>query len=514
MSDKNFGFWRSIAWPIHRNEIKKIVSMGLMFFFLCICYSMLRNLKDSLNLAASGAEAIPFIKVWGMLPGAIIATWLYTKLRSFFSRENVFYILVSGFVSYYLLYAFVLSPNSEALHLTRLDIYLKGILPSGFTGLISMISNWSVTLFYIISELWSVIVLTVLFWSFANDITPLTQAKRCYGLLNLGSNMAPIFGGGLGLLAKSIITTSKGADPMQQSLTSEVVLVSIFALFAMGIFYWINRKVVPFEPAAVDSHAESVKNSNKKRLSIRDCIRYISKSRYLTCLALIVLGFSISINFTDVLWKAQLKKQFSPDEINTHLNQVTIGIGCIATIGGLLFSIMVRRIGWTFVAMLTPAVMVLMAIGFFSFIFFENALTGFAVSFFGVTPLIMTVYFGSLQNCLSKAGKYSVFDASKELAFLALPPEARIRGKAAIDGLGSGIGKSGSSLTYQALLLATSGSIALTTPVIAGILMVVFAAWIFSVKHISKEFKVKSDAAELGATAVAEELKEEAAPVG
>ena len=513
MTDKNFGFWRSIAWPVHRNEIKKIVSMGLMFFFLCICYSMLRNLKDSVNLAASGAEAIPFIKVWAMLPGAIIGTWFYTKLRSFFSRENVFYILVSSFVSYYLLYAFVFYPNSEALQLTTLDTYLKGVLPSGFSGFISMISNWSVTLFYIISELWSVIVLTVLFWGFANDITPLTQAKRCYGLLNLGSNMAPIFGGGLGLLAKSIISTSKGADPMQQSLTSEVVLVSIFALFAMGLFYWINRQVVPFEPGAVDSHAESVKNSNKKRLSIRDCIRYISKSRYLTCLALIVLGYSIAINFTDVLWKAQLKKQFTTDEINTHMNQVTIGIGCIATIGGLLFSIMVRRLGWTFVAMLTPAVMVLMAIGFFSFIFFENALTGFAVSFFGVTPLIMTVYFGSLQNCLSKAGKYSVFDASKELAFLALPPEARIRGKAAIDGLGLGIGKSGASLTYQALILVT-GSIALTTPFIAGILMVVFAAWIFSVKHISKEFKVKSDAAELGATAMAEELKEEAAPVG
>ncbi len=509
MSDKKFGFWRSVAWPVHRNEMKKIISMGVMFFLLCICYSILRNLKDSVNLAASGAEAIPFIKVYGMLPGAIIGTWFYTKLRSFFSRENVFYILVSSFVAYYLLYAFVLFPNSETLHLTSLDATLKGILPSGFNGLISMISNWSVTLFYVIAELWSVIVLTVLFWGFANDITPLPQAKRCYGLLNIGSNLSPIFGGFLGLIASSLVFTSRSADPMQQSLTSSIVLVSIFAVMAMALFYWINRRVVPFEPETVDSHAESVKNSNKKRLSVRDCIRYISKSRYLTCLALIVLGFNIAINFTDVLWKAQLKKQFTPDEILRHMNMVTIGIGCIATIGGVLFSVMVRRLGWTFVAMLTPAVMVLMAIGFFSFMFFENALTGFAVSLFGVTPLVMTVYFGSLQNCLSKAGKYSVFDASKELAFLALEPEARLRGKAAIDGLGSGVGKSGASLTYQALILGT-GSIALSTPFIAGILVAVFTAWIFSVRHISKEFKVKSDQAELQAVAVQEEMREEA----
>lgn len=509
MTDKKFGFWRSVAWPVHRNEMKKIISMGVMFFLLCICYSILRNLKDAVTLVASGAEAIPFIKVWGMLPGAILATWLYTKLRSVFNRENVFYILTGSFVAYYLLYAFVLFPNSEVLQLTSLDTYLKGILPAGFSGLIAMISNWSVTLFYVIAELWSVIVLTVLFWGFANDITPLPQAKRCYGLLNIGSNMAPIFGGILGLIASRLITASNVADPMHQSLASSIVLVSFFSLLAMGLFYWINRNVVPFEAENVDSLAESVKKSNKKRLSVRDCIRYISKSRYLTCLALIVLGYNIAINFTDVLWKAQLKKQFNPDEILNHMNQVTIGIGCIATIGGLLFSVMVRRLGWTFVAMLTPAVMVLMAIGFFSFIFFENALTGFAVSLFGVTPLVMTVYFGSMQNCLSKAGKYSVFDASKELAFLALDPESRLRGKAAIDGLGSGIGKSGSSITYQALILGT-GSIALSTPFIAAILAVVFAAWIYSVTHISKEFKVKSDEAELGAVAVAEEIKEEA----
>jgi len=503
MSDKKFGFWRSIAWPIHRNELKKIISMGIMFFLLCICYSILRNLKDSVNLAACGAEAIPFIKVYGMLPGAIIATWLYTKLRSFFSREKVFYITVSGFIAFYLLYAFVLFPNSEALHLTKLDTNLKAILPAGFSGLISIISNWTVTLFYIIAELWSVIVLTVLFWGFANDITPLPQAKRCYGLLNIGSNIAPIFGGTLGLIASNYLFSPQSGDPLQQSLCSSVILVSFFGTCAMAMFYWFNRNVVPFEPEVVDSHAESVKKSNKKRLSVRDCIRYISKSRYLTCLALIVLGFNIAINFTDVLWKAQLKKQFSPDEILAHMNQVTIGIGCIASMGGLLFSMMVRRFGWTFVAMLTPAVMVLMAIGFFSFIFFENALTGFCVSLFGITPLVMTVYCGSLQNCLSKAGKYSVFDASKELAFLALEPEARLRGKAAIDGLGSGIGKSGASLTYQALILGT-GSIALSTPFIASILAVVFAAWIYSVRFISKDFKAKSDVAEQESSAIVE----------
>jgi len=508
MEEKPFSLWRSIAWPIHRNEVKKVLSMLLLMGLLCMCYSILRNLKDTIILTAkaSGAEVIPFIKVWGILPGAIATTWVYAKLRSRFSREKVFYLILGGFLTYFMLFAFVLFPNSEQLHPAGLGVFLRAHLPDGFSGLIAMICNWSFTINYIISELWAVLVLTVLFWGFANDITPLSQAKRCYGLLNLGSNIAPILGGlvaqffvGKMLKDPSLVDFSNWG----YSLKKLTLVVTFFGLIAMAIFYYINRKVIPFEPNATDSHAESVKKSKKKRLSLRDCIRYISKSRYLTCIALLVVGYSIAINFTDILWKAQLKKHFTnPSNMFAHMNHVTMGIGCFATLGGVLFSVMVRRLGWTFVAFLTPTIMIIMGIGFFSFFFFEKALTGFAVTFFGTTPLIMTVYLGSVQNCLSKAGKYSVFDASKELAFLALDSESRLRGKAAIDGIGSGVGKSGASLTYQAMILGT-GSVTLCAPYIAGILVLVFALWIYSVKFISKEFKTKSEEPQVPAAATA-----------
>lgn len=498
-------FLRSVFWPIERAETKKVLSMLILMAFLCICYSVLRNLKDTVILTAkaSGAEVIPFIKVWGILPGAILFTWLYTKLRSRFNREQVFYLFVGSFVTYFLLFAFFIFPNSDLLNLNNLADQMRATLPDGFSGLIAMICNWTFTTFYVISEMWSVLVLTVLFWGFANDITPMSQAKRCYGLLNIGSNMAPILGGVLAnfFIQRSLASSVSSASHLHHTLISLTLLVSVFGIAAMGIFYWINRNVVPYEKNASDSLEESVKKSNKKRLSLRDCIRYISKSKYLICLALIVLGYNIAINFTDILWKDQLKKHFTdPNALLAHLNQVTIGIGCVATVGGLLFSILVRRFGWTFVAFITPLIMIAMAIGFFGFIFFESALTGIALALFGTTPLVMTVYLGSLQNCLSKANKYSVFDASKELAFLALDSESRLRGKAAIDGLGSGIGKSGSSLTYQAMILSL-GSITLSAPYIAGILGLVFAAWIYSVKFISKEFKERSEEAEVSPVA-------------
>jgi ATP:ADP antiporter, AAA family len=144
-----------------------------------------------------------------------------------------------------------------------------------------------------------------------------------------------------------------------------------------------------------------------------------------------------------------------------------------------------------------------MALSFFTFMFCGDAMMSLSATLFGVTPFAMTVYCGSIQNCFSKACKYSVFDASKELAFLPLDAESKLKGKAAIDGLGSGIGKSGSSLTYQGFIILL-GSVALSTPYIAGILFVILLAWIFCVAALGKQFKQMTTEEQLASTQLAE----------
>ena len=257
--EKKFSFIRSVLWPVHRSELKKVVSMLILLFLLCICYSILRNLKDTIVLTAkhSGAEVIPFLKVWGMLPGAIIATWCYTRLARRFSRETVFYCIVGGFISYFLVFAFFIHPNSEHLHLHRLGDWLTLHLPAGFKGVIAMIRNWTFTSFYIITELWAAVVLGLLFWGFANDITGVSQAKRTYGILNIGSNLAPILGGGIGILCGSALPLAElgGQDPWGKTLINTSVMVACLGLAAIAVFYWINRKVL------VTSVSETLKES-------------------------------------------------------------------------------------------------------------------------------------------------------------------------------------------------------------------------------------------------------------
>src|SRR5437868_5380164 len=114
----SFSRWRNALWPVHHYELKKLIPMLLLFFLINFDYNVLRILKDTLVVTAksSGAEVIPFIKVWVMFPGAILLTFLFTRLSNRYKRETVFYAMLSIFLGYFLLFITVLYPARDYLH--------------------------------------------------------------------------------------------------------------------------------------------------------------------------------------------------------------------------------------------------------------------------------------------------------------------------------------------------------------------------------------------------------------
>ena len=484
-----FGKWRSFFWPISRSELKKFVPMLLIFFLIAFNYNLLRASKDSLVVTAqnSGAEVIPFIKVWAILPMAILLTFIFTRLANRYSREKVFYIMMTGFLSFFFIFTFVLYPARESLHPYELADKLQLILPSGFKGLIALFRNWTFTLFYVMSELWSTAILTVLFWGFANEVTTVGEAKRFYGILATGANLATILSGQAAIYLSCNVFIPQlpyGKDAWEQSvffLNCAVITSGILSIF---LFRWLNKNVI--SPQELSCNNE--KAPEKIKMSMRKNFSYLSKSKYLICIALIVLTYNVAINLIEVVWKNQIKQIYpDPSHYNIYMGEVMTATGIIAAIVSvLLTSNIIRRFSWTYSALIPPAVTLATGALFFFFALFPGSQI-IGISLFAASPLYLSVTFGSLQNCLTRASKYTLYDATKELAFIPLSKESKLKGKAAIDGVGSRLGKSGGSVIHQGFLLFFT-TVAASTPYVAVVFFIVGVIWVLSVVSLGKQF--------------------------
>lgn len=485
---------RSYLWPIHSTELFKIVPLVLMAFFIGVNYNILRNVKDALIVTAesSGAEVIPFIKVWGIVPGAILMTFIYSRLNNKLTRERVFYAMITIFLLFFTLFTFVIYPIRHLIHPHHTADLLQAYLPAGFKGMIAMFRHWTFSSFYIMSELWSSAILSMLFWGFTNEITKITEARRFYGILAIGLNMAAIGAGQISVfLSSNFVRTHcpMSVDPWHQSIILLTVVVLISGFIIMGIYRYLTTKVLTRED---QSDVMATQKGPKIHMSMRETFMYLAKSRYLVYMAVIVLFYNIVINLVEVLWKDQVQKLYpSPNDFNAYMNQITTITGVISLFACFFISgQVIRKCGWTATALITPAVLLITSIGFFTCFFGANSLLHFTASI-GTSPLVLLVFFGSLQNCLSRAAKFSLFDATKEIAFIPLSMESKLKGKAAIDGIGSRLGKSGGSLIHQSLLVIFS-SIAASAHVVASLLTVFIFGWIIAVLALGKRFNIIS----------------------
>lgn len=113
-----------------------------------------------------------------------------------------------------------------------------------------------------------------------------------------------------------------------------------------------------------------------------------------------------------------------------------------------------HRFGWGTAALVTPIVLGVTGVTFFSLILFGGAWQPLMTKF-GTTPLMAAVLIGAAQNILSKSSKYSLFDPCKEMAYINLDAEQKTKGKAAVDVIGNPLGKSGGSFIQQVSAVAT-----------------------------------------------------------
>lgn len=442
-TSKEFGKIRQIIFPVHMHELRKVLPLFCLFMFIALTYFVLRSLKDMLILSyTKQVETLSFIKVYVVMPFMILLTLFYGKLSNL-GRNSRFIIMMCYFLIVIGSCYYLFLPNIEAIKLDSFADKFNSLLP-GMRPLWEAVRFWPATLIYLNAEAWGTMALGVLFWSFCNEIISFNDSKRIYSYLGLGAAVGTS-------LAGFIIKDFVGKD-----FNKGVGFSLIFISMVLGIYYYItlDSKRVP-ELYKVESKAPK---KTKIKMSFMDSFKFLLQSKHLALIATLVLCYGAFMSLFEAILKAQ-SVRLAEKIGNESLSQI-YGYQGIAN-GGLsiLFVLMagwISKKSWKFKAFITPFIATVCTVLFVIFLFAGD---GVAILFGGgdsnsvidpIKILWMTVIFGIVNQVTIKAAKYIMFDATKEQAYIPLDSETKLKGKAAVDGVGSRLGKSFGSFLISA----------------------------------------------------------------
>ena len=124
-----------------------------------------------------------------------------------------------------------------------------------------MIENWSYSLYYILSELWGSVMLSLLFWQTANQVFNIKQAKTGYPLLGLGGQIGMI----LSKLCIEKFTGYNTAATWQQSLQYINITVAASGLLLSILYFLLSHFILSRAPC---THNKNIKTASQNGAKI------------------------------------------------------------------------------------------------------------------------------------------------------------------------------------------------------------------------------------------------------
>lgn len=486
----------AFKFPIEYKELPKFLLNGFMMAIIIYVYSILRASKDTIVVSLMGeAELISALKLYAVLPSAIIFMLIYTKLVHVFSKVQVFHIIVWFFVTFFVVFAFFFYQRADIIHFDFSNEiaqrpYLKYIL--------LIIGKWSYSLFYILSELWGSMLLSLVFWQTANQITSVDESKKFYPLFGLFGQIGFFIAGLLMVcfteehVAKQILDAETNAKNWGVTLQYIGASILLSGVMLSSCFYGLT-KVVGKDLINGTMNVFVGQKKKKVKLGFFASLKYVCSSKYIGLITLLILCYGISINLVEGLWKKSLGMML-PDA-NAYANftgytqLITAILTAICMVAG---SVVLKILRWRTAAILTPAMIAITGLLFFVFMLYRDYFSDYTIAILGTTSLVIAVFSGAAQNILSKAVKYSFFDPTKEASYIPLDDELKSVGKAGADVVGGRLGKSGGAAIQAFLLQVFVGSTLLDlAPYTFAIFLIVMVVWFFAVFRLSTEFEYK-----------------------
>ncbi len=462
-------------FPIKRNEW---LFFGAMFLIVCLIninFSVLRSMRNALVVADTGGSAafIPYFELFGTFPASILLTWALSRLMRFFSPRFIFSMAMLFFLTFFLIFAFWIYPHREGIH-TLLESKLSFLMD--FSRFKVVFTHWPDMMFYIMSELWKVALLSVIFWGFLNQNLSLEEAKRFYPPLLLGTSIGTILAGPITVFCTSLFSWNHFALSTQRWQHSLYLLTScllLCGLLTLVIFRFLFKKLQG-RKSAFDhknaTHIEQKEPFSSRLLSLSSSLRYLMKSPFLRALFLLVIAEYVCYALGELIFLETLKSKYpSPSDYCQYMGNLSFWMGILTAVSALFLTPqLLQAYRWSRNVLITPILMVTITFAFF-FAIYLGKLGWFP----GSSPITIAVVLGSIHFCIGRAAKYTLFDTIKELAFIPLNEEGQVKGKLIIDGIGSRLGRGTSSLLSIVLFLIMGGPG--ESAIFAGILAITFA---------------------------------------
>ena len=480
---------------IKKGEEKQFFQMALLMFSMLLCQNIIRNIKDSWIVTIIGAQSISFIKLWLEVPAGALFVFFYTKLCN---KANLFWVfrwVILFFIAYFLLFLLVLMPNMQAMQMEQETVNsLVQSFPHA-KWFILLASQWIIVSFYVMGETLPIILFPILFWQIANNTSSIEQSQRFYPSLS--------FFGQSNLLALSFLIQYFRSDNAvinflikympflnyTNNLMTKISCLILIVIFLFCVCLLLHK--------LIDNDIRNGANQNyytPLKLNIKDTLKLAFSSSYTLRIVCIVLCYSLTINLLEILALEKINLYYLSDtqDVMQFHAKVSGYIGAATLIFALFGSHIIAISGWLFAASLTPIIILITGLTFFTGVIFEEHWAYKFKTFYqnkSFLALILVLY--AIYAVLCKGVKYSLFDATKEMAYVPLSIELKTKGKAALETFSIKLAKIiGSSVQSIVFIIMPNATCSDAKYLLLVLFVLCCSFWVSNVRKINAQYQL------------------------
>jgi AAA family ATP:ADP antiporter len=401
--------------PVVELRKEEALTAFLMFstsFLAMTSYNAIKPLTRSQFISQLGADNLPYVL---LVAGFIIG------------------ILMTG-------YAWLMARLPRRWGLPIMQVGMGGLLLV-FWVLFQSKGAWVSVAFYIAGAILGVLLISQ-FWTLANLVYDPRQAKRLFGFIGGGAPLGGIAGNALAVAAPWML--------------GDAIHLLLPAAALMFLCAFVVSVVIGRESVRPDS---TLAAKEEKGVSLSEAFELLSSSRHLQIIALVIAFASIGA----AIIEQQLNMAAAAEKGASNDNAIT---AFLATVG-----LWMSTIGFVIQVWLTSKIHRYLGIGF--------ALMVLPVSL-GSTGVIMllngALWAPALARILDQSLRYTVDKTTREILFLPLPGDIKLKAKSFVDVTVDRAAKAGGALLLLVLVKPWGLNLNWQELSIASLIMMV--AWI------------------------------------